>query len=123
MFVIAFICVGVSVTSAKNSSSSENSVNVSKRLLAANPISNKIKARCKADDCGQELSELQNINDIYEGACAPNYLGSCEPGLAGAVIRAGERYEACLNSPYQAKNIDRTMDRKNIEKTQISMSK
>lgn len=119
MFVIAFICVGVSVASAKNYSSPENSVAVSKRLSPAKIISNEIKglkARCGLQDCGIELQLLLNINDIYEQACPPPYYASCEPGLAGAVISAGNDYENCLNSPYSSKNTDGTMDRNKTAK-------
>lgn len=114
MFVIAFICVGVSVASAKNASSLGNSVAVSKRLSPAKIISNKIKAlkaRCGVDDCGHELSLLLNINDIYEDACAPDYIVGCDSGLEAAVIKAGEDYEACLNSGPVSKNLDKTMNR------------
>lgn len=114
LFVIAFLCGGALVVSAKTSSSPANSVMVSKRLSPAKIISNKIvalKARCGVDDCGHELQLLLNINDIYEQACPPPYYASCEPDLANAVIRAGNDYEQCLNSPLNAKNIDTTVDR------------
>jgi hypothetical protein len=119
MFVIAFICVGVSVASAKNASSSANSVAVSKKVLVSKTKANSLKAICMVADCGHELQLLLNINDIYEQACPPPYSASCEPDLANAVIRAGNDYEQCLNSPpYNAKNIDRTVNRNKAIKPQ-----
>ena len=116
LFVIAFLFGGALAVSAKTSSSPANSVAVSKRVLVVMAKANSLKTRCKFDDCGIELQLLLNINDIYEQACPPPYYASCEPGLASALITAGNDYERCLNSPLNSKNTDETMDRNKTAK-------
>jgi hypothetical protein len=123
MFVVALLGFGVSVASAKNSSTTGNTVTVSKKSIAAKAISKKIKtltAKCKVHDCGIELQNLMNINDLYEAACAPNYLVGCSSQLESAVIAAGNSFQACLNEELQAKKVDQTKNRyKNkLEKNQ-----
>jgi hypothetical protein len=117
MFVVTFLCFGATFASAKNSSPTKNSVNVS-----AKAVSTKIKAltaKCKFDECGYELSVLVGANDLYEYYCAAGgYQGSCQSQLASRLIQLGNEYVACLNGN-QAKNTDRTMDRNKIEKSQV----
>jgi hypothetical protein len=125
VFVVSVVCFGATFASAKTSLSSKNSASASKKASAIKAYTNKIKtlkAKCK-HDCGMELQLLMNINDFYESACAPQYLSSCEPGLASAVITAGGDFEACLADEQQAKKMDRTMDRNKIEMSQVQKSK
>lgn len=125
LFVIAFICVGVSAASAKDSSSLGNSVAVSKRLSVAKTISDKIKslkARCAAGDCQLELDILLKINDVYGELCAPRYSGGCASDLERLLIRVADDYERCYYGNF-AKNMDRDMDRNKIEKPRDIMSR
>lgn len=117
LFVIAFICVGVSVASAKNTSSTEKPVAVSKKLSPAKIISNKIKAleaKCGTTmtPCASQLQDLINANFFYEIQCAPNFLVGCAPGEEANLLRAAAIYEGCLWwNGYNSKNIDKTKDR------------
>jgi ABC-type transporter MlaC component len=80
MFVVTFLCFGATFASAKTSSPIENSVNTSAKAMSIKIKA--LKAKCK-QDCGFELQNLQNINDIYESYCAAGgYQSSCQPGLA-----------------------------------------
>lgn len=117
LFVIVLVCAGALVVSAKNTSSSANSVAVSKRVLVANTKAKSLEARCENNRCGFELRVLLELNAYYEQSCAPLYLGSCEPRLADAVIQAGDEFEQCLDDRLLAKNIDRTIDRNKREKS------
>lgn len=122
LFVVAFLCGGALVVSAKNSSPSANSVAVSKRLSVAKTISNKtkaLKARCEVGrGCGAELAMLFLWNTLYESVCAPDYITGCSPLLENALTGVGTRYEECLNNPARSsvRNIDRNMDRNKIQK-------
>jgi hypothetical protein len=111
MFVLAFICVGVSVASAKNSSSSKNSVSESKATV------NKIKALravCNTD-CGQLLAELQTLNENYEASCAPTYFWLCQRATADTLIDMGNEYNAnCANYPVSVTNVDRNINRNKL---------
>lgn len=123
MFVIAFVCVGVSVASAKNSSSPRNSVAVSKKILVAKTKANSLKARCNVlIPCSGELTVLLLVNSLYESYCASgNYQVSCAPFLAGALIDAGNAYQGCMDV-FISKNIDRKIDRKKTEKSRNATS-
>lgn len=114
MFVIAFICVGVSVASAKDTSSPENSVAESKGLSPAKIISNKInalEAKCEgAQPCASQLQALLEANFFYEIQCAPNYLVGCAPGEEANLLHAANIYELCLWWNGHMKNIDKTRD-------------
>lgn len=123
LFVVAFLCGGALAVSAKNTLLPANSVAVSKSAKKVSKEIKSLKANCKFDDCGYELQFLLDVNDFYNQQCAPNYYSSCEPDLANALIRAGNDYEACLDSPYQSKKVDRNMDRKKIEQHQAVLSK
>lgn len=128
LFVITFMCVGASVVSAKTPASSETPNSMSKRLLVAKAFSNKIKAlkaKCNvAAPCQQQLDNLIAINTIYDDACGPDYPLGCEPSIERSLREAATAYERCLNGELElSKNIDRTMDRKKVEKSRISMSK
>ena len=102
VFVIAFVCVGVSVASAKNSASPGNSVAVSKKLSPAKIISIRIKAleaKCGAAviPCASQLQDLIQANYFYENGCAAGgYQASCLPNEAAYLIQLGGIYEACL---------------------------
>ena len=127
LFVIAFVCVGTLVVSAKTPSSSENSANVSKRLVAVKTFSNKtkaVKAKCNAAPCDGLRDNLIALNTIYDNACGPAYLSGCEPDLAGDLQRAGGAYENCLNggSPELAVKTDRAIDRNKSVKSRVLSS-
>lgn len=116
MFVIAFICVGVSVASAKNASSLGNSVAVSKKLSPAKTISNKIKALeaiCNGMvPCAAQLDWLLQVNQIYEFDCAAGgFQVGCSPDAERDLIEAANIYELCLWWNGHMKNIDKTKDR------------
>lgn len=124
MFVIAIICVGSSVASAKKHSSPANSVAGAKKLLAANTRANSLRAGCNVRrTCGAELAMLFFWNGLYESSCAPNYVVGCSQFLENQVIGAGMAYEACLNNPLSSKNIDSNIDRNKAEKPQNVMSR
>lgn len=124
MFVIAFICIGVSVASAKNSSSPGNSVAVSKRLSPAKTISNKIKAlkaKCGvADPCAAQLADLVDANFFYEIQCADGgYLVGCAPRDEAYLLQCADRYELCLWYNGYSKNIDKTMARNKRQRSNV----
>ncbi len=100
LFLIAFICVGVSVASAKNSSSSGNLVAMSKRLSPAKAISNKIKAleaKCRLVPCQSQLQDLLEANFFYGIWCADGgYQVGCSPAEEAYLIQTAEIYEFCL---------------------------
>ena len=114
LFVIAFICVGVSFASAKNSSSTGNSIAVSKRLSPAKTISNKIKAleaKCRLVPCQSQLQDLLEANFFYEIQCAGGgYQLGC--GDEAYLLQTADIYELCLWwNGYSLKNTDKKMDR------------
>ena len=118
MFVIAFICIGVSVASAKTSSSPRNSVAVSKRLSPAKIKD--FKAKCMA--CESELLDLQIANWLYEVNCAAGgYQSTCNPAGAQVLIAAGNDFEECLywSGALNSKNIDKTMDWKRKQRPNV----
>lgn len=118
LFVIAFLFGGALAVSAEPSASPANSVAVSKRVLFAKTKANSLKTRCKSGDCSGELADLLFWNSIYEYSCAPDYLVSCSPILAGVLVGAGAVYEGCLNAHNMSmlKDTDRTMDRNKTER-------
>lgn len=118
LFVIAFLCSGALVVSAKNTSSSANSVAVSKNVLVAKTKANSLEARCKVEvPCSGELTVLLLVNSLYESYCAEGgYQVSCAPFVAGALIDAGNAYQGCMDV-FLSKNTDRTVDRKKTEKS------
>ena len=119
LFLIAFICVGVSVASAKNSSSPGKSVVVSKKVLVAKTKAASLKIRCESSgDCAAQLRDLLFFNAIYEYWCAPSYASGCAPIAEGVLIGAGAAYEYCLNANASVlKNKDRNMVRNKTEKS------
>ena len=114
MFVIAFICVGVTVASAKNTSSSANSSSVSKKLSVAKGKIKSLKANCKGLQlCDSILNDVILWNGIYNFWCAPDYLSSCAPWVADTLIDLGNAWASCMNL---SKNTDKTIDRNKTEK-------
>ena len=113
LFVIVFICVGVSVASAKNSSAPGNSVAVSKSLSPARTISNKIKglkSKCAVVPCAAQLDALLEANFFYEIACASGgYQVGCSPGDEAYLLQTASIYELCLW--WNGYSIDKTKDR------------
>ena len=115
IFVMAFVCGGVLVVSAKNSSPSNNSASVAKKAKA---IANKIKAikaRCTTD-CVELLETLLSVNEDYEAACAPVYFWLCQRDLADLLVDIGNEYnDNCANYlPIIAKNTDRSINRNKL---------
>lgn len=118
MFVIAFICVGVSVASAKSSSSLGNSVAGSKKVLVANTKAKSLKVKCMPEAaCADELAVLLAVNAVYEYNCAPNYVVGCSSTLENMLIGAGMNYENCLLNSINSKNTDRTINRNKTVKS------
>lgn len=118
IFVVTFICVGNSVVSAITPSS-ERSTAVSMKVLIA-----KAKAlsltKCVSNPrvpCEQQLNALIAANAVYEHYCAPDYLITCRPDLANALMAAAAAYERCLDPILdgpEARNINRHMKRNKL---------
>lgn len=92
MFVIAFLCVGASAASAKNSSPSANPVVAPSKLSPAKTLSNKtksLKTICKAAPCDSERDALIAANAVYDSYCGPIYPYGCEPALERDVQEKG----------------------------------
>jgi hypothetical protein len=101
MFVVTFLCFGATFASAKTSSPTKNSANVSKKTSAAKAISNKIealKAKCKANvPCQSQLQDLLEANFFYGIACADGgYQVGCSPIDEAYLIQTASIYELCL---------------------------
>ena len=114
MFLIAFICIGTSVSYAKNISHSKNSVKAAKKSVAK-----AIKAKCNGNmACGIHRSRLIIANAVYESSCAPNYDLGCSPKLEASLIQAANEYELCLYiySAY-SKNISNSKNSFNNQKS------
>ncbi len=111
LFVVAFLCCGTLVASAKTSLSSMNSAELSK---AARTISNNIEAlaaKCQVGmDCEGELHALREANKRYLLECSPPYDASCAPRWARQLIVAGEQYDECVGGA-TSKNLFITKDR------------
>lgn len=120
IFLVAFICAGNSLASAKSPASQERSISASKRATVANKRTKVLKLKCKTDaPCLGEWAVLMAANAAYEYACAPEYLSSCAPELAWYLEGAGMAYEFCLNNPYEARNSDNARDRDKLERSRV----
>lgn len=122
MFIIAFICVGVSVASAKNSSSLGNSVAVSKRLSPAKIKA--LEAKCgPLMACDYELQELLFNNMLYENQCAAGgYQVGCAPIATLILLQSAADWEDCMirSGGFNSKNIDKNMDRNKRQRSNVS---